>query len=31
MTRRPDISTLLWAAGTAVLWGIVLALAYLNL
>lgn len=31
MTRRPNVSTLLWAAGTAVLWGIVLTLAYLSI
>ena len=31
MTRRPNVLTLLWAAGTAVLWGIVLTLVYLSL
>ena len=30
MTRRPNVSTLLLAAGTAVLWGIALTLAYLS-
>ena len=31
MIRRPNVLTLLLAAVVAVLWGIVLTLAYLNL